>query len=726
QLQNLTQLELRSNGLSALPPEISQLQNLTQLDLSYNGLSALLPEIFQLQNLTQLELRSNGLSALPPEIIRLHDLRELRLKKNPLEKPPLESLDLEDGNGQADITKLRAWFRQAEEGLDYLFEAKLLLVGEGGAGKTSLMRRIKDPDALLPEKDESTRGIEIERWEFDLPTLPGPLQTSRSKKFMVNIWDFGGQQIYHATHQFFLTKRSLYALVADTRRADTDFYDWLNMVELFSEHSPVFIVKNQKDERPVELDEASLRERFPNLEQSFPCNVLQNRGREEVLDFIRYRIQKLPHVGQALPKTWMEVRTALENDSRNYISQREYFDICTRHGFTRREDKLQLSGYLHDLGVCLHFQEDDLLARTVILKPTWGTDAVYKVLDSKTVKGGRFSKADLKEIWRDEQYAEMRGELLRLMMNFKLCYELPEPGQYIAPQLLSKKKPDYDWDSRNNLQLRYAYPRFMPKGLLSRFIVAVHLLIEDKRRRVWRHGAVLGKDDTRAEVLEDTERREIRIRVSGRHQRDLLTAAVYELEKIHQKLHDLEYHQRIPCNCDTCRHAREPHFYLYKVLKRFAAAGQPTIQCQESFQLVEVRGLLDDVIDEQRRPPEFSPVQTPSAQAAESDKRKSFIKPDKSILIATVTKTEALAVLETFSQASAKKSVRRVIEDRTYYDLGVHGGAPVFMVQSEMGIATPGGALLTVSRAVRDLHPQAVIMCGIAFGLQQEKQRLGD
>jgi hypothetical protein len=26
--------------------------------------------------------------------------------------------------------------------------------------------------------------------------------------FRVNIWDFGGQQIYHATHQFFLTKRS--------------------------------------------------------------------------------------------------------------------------------------------------------------------------------------------------------------------------------------------------------------------------------------------------------------------------------------------------------------------------------------------------------------------------------------------------------------------------------------------------------------------------------------
>ena len=42
------------------------------------------------------------------------------------------------------------------------------------------------------------------------------------------------------------------------------------------------------------------------------------------------------------------------------------------------QDKLQLSGYLHDLGVCLHFQDDLILKNTIILKPEWGTAAVYK------------------------------------------------------------------------------------------------------------------------------------------------------------------------------------------------------------------------------------------------------------------------------------------------------------------------------------------------------------
>jgi nucleoside phosphorylase len=48
------------------------------------------------------------------------------------------------------------------------------------------------------------------------------------------------------------------------------------------------------------------------------------------------------------------------------------------------------------------------------------------------------------------------------------------------------------------------------------------------------------------------------------------------------------------------------------------------------------------------------------------------------------------------------------------------------MVQSETGTATPGGALLTVRQAIQDLKPQAIIMCGVAYGLRPDKQKLGD
>ena len=94
------------------------------------------------------------------------------------------------------------------------------------------------------------------------------------------------------------------------------------------------------------------------------------------------------------------------------------------------------------------------------------------------------------------------------------------------------------------------------------------------------------------------------------------------------------------------------------------------------------------------------------------------------LLIVTVTKVEAQAVLMIFCPSNEWS--RRHIGKKTYYSLGIYGGVPVFMVQSEMGSASPGASLLTVRQAIQDLRPQAVIMCGIAFGLHPEKQNLGD
>jgi GTPase SAR1 family protein len=109
-----------------------------------------------------------------------------------------------------------------------LFEAKLLILGEPGAGKTTLAKKVKDPRYQLQE-ETSTRGIEVVRWLFPM---------ENGSMFRANIWDFGGQDIYHATHKFFLTKRSLYVLVADSHREDTDLYYWLSVASLFSDGVP--------------------------------------------------------------------------------------------------------------------------------------------------------------------------------------------------------------------------------------------------------------------------------------------------------------------------------------------------------------------------------------------------------------------------------------------------------------------------------------------------------
>jgi internalin A len=618
QLTNLTELYLRDNQLTALPESIGQLTNLTELRLWNNQLTALPESIGQLTNLTSLDLTSNQLTTLPDSIGDLKQLRELKATKNKLTTLPLSLANLKNlsmltiSSNNLDLPPeiarkrkpevVLGFLRQRqEEGVDYIYEAKLLVIGEGGAGKTSLANKLINPDYKLkletgetPEK--STEGIDVLRYNFS---------HSSGNPFRINLWDFGGQEIYHATHQFFLTKRSLYLLVADTRQDNTDFNYWLDVVELLSEASPTLIVKNEKQDRLCKINENQLRGRFPNLEKILPTNLADNRGLPEILAAVQHYIGQLPHIGQPLPKTWVHVRDALEADTRNYITQTEFLTLCDTHGFKRHEDKLQLSGYLHDLGVCLHFQNDPVLKNIVILKPEWGTAAVYKVLDTKQVNQnlGCFTQTDLTQIWADEQYVQMRDELLQLMKNFKLCYEIPNrPHTYIAPQLLSPNQAEYDWDDTENLILRYRYD-FMPKGMLTRFTVEMHQLID--RDLVWKDGVILTDGHAHAEVIEAYYKKEILIRISGKLKKPLLEKVRHEFSKIHAsynkpeeppETHRLRYQEFIPCNCSGCKGSQSPFSYPLNRLQERLKNDRYTIECDISYKIVNVRDLIDDSI----------------------------------------------------------------------------------------------------------------------------------
>ncbi|MEA5532792.1 COR domain-containing protein [Crocosphaera sp. XPORK-15E] len=582
-LTQLTTLYLNDNKLTNLPEFLTNLTQLTELNLSGNRITNLPEFLTNLTQLTTLYLNDNRITNLPESLTNLTQLSTLDLRGNPLESPPIEV-------AEKGIYAIREYFRQIkEEGKDYLYEAKLLIIGEPGAGKTTLAQKIQNPNYQLKEED-STKGIDVIQWDFEM---------SNGQQFRVNIWDFGGQEIYKATHQFFLTKRSLYTLVADTRQEDTDFYYWLHTSELFGDQSPILIIKNEKQDRQREINQPTLRKQFLNLKETLATNLATNRGLADILTQIKHYISNLPHVGDALPKTWVRVREVLEKDERNYISLDNYLEICQENGFKKREDKLQLSGYLHDLGVCLHFQDDPLLKQTVILKPEWGTAAVYKVLDNATVINnlGKFTQANLENIWSEEKYINKQNELLKLMMKFKLCYQIPGANNdniYIAPQLLTESQPDFNWDENNNLIIRYTY-EFMPKGIITQFIVVMNKYIKEQKY-VWKSGVILDKDQTLAEIIEYYDKREIKIRIIGKNKKDLMTIVTYKLDKIHDQFPPLKCDKWIPCNCQSCKNNQDPNFYPFEVLRDFAIDGD-SIQCQKSRKMIDARSLIDDIIN---------------------------------------------------------------------------------------------------------------------------------
>jgi len=421
------------------------------------------------------------------------------LNKNPLEIPPLEI-------AKQGRDAVRAYFAEIEaEDTVQLFEAKLLIVGQGGVGKTYLMNRLIHNK--IDPKTISTEGIDINRWQ---------LSTPKADSFWANFWDFGGQEIYHATHQFFLTKRSLSLFVWEARTdADLLSFDyWLNTVKVLSANSPVIVIQNKIDERKKAINQESWKKHFPNIVDYHDVSAEQAIGIDDLKRVIQQQLDQLPHVGDILPKSWLDIRRRLEGLNENFIPYTRYQEICTEFGRDTTQAE-RLSEYYHDLDVFLYFKDNPILRNTIFLKPEWATNAVYKVIDNKQVKDnyGKFSFNNLKHIWTDSQEfpPEKYVELVELMKSFELCFELPGKQEYIIPELLRADQPKFDWDYAENLRFKYDYG-FMPAGVMTRFIVAGHDLIKDEL--YWRDGVVLTREDTDALVIK-TDPRVIDIWVTG-------------------------------------------------------------------------------------------------------------------------------------------------------------------------------------------------------------------
>lgn len=99
-------------------------------------------------------------------------------------------------------------------------------------------------------------------------------------------------------------------------------------------------------------------------------------------------------------------------------------------------------------------------------------------------------------------------------------------------------------------------------------------------------------------------------------------------------------------------------------------------------------------------------------------------KPSFDVLLITVNENEFNAVYDIARNRLGKDPLPLYLS-RSYYDLGSVGGLRVALVRSEMGSGQPGGTTTTTLQALRDLNLRIVIAVGIVFGVNPEKQKIG-
>lgn len=622
-LSNLEFLDLGSNNLQQLPEHWQTLEHLLHADLSGNGLEHLPAELFKLKNLRHLLLLDNPtLSQLPEDIHRLQSLRLLDLSNTGIQNLPvnlsllaeLQTLRLDNLELQSPPPEIAA--RGVKEILYYLselkwqgatklYETKLLIVGEPDAGKTTLKRRLIDANAPMPTEEETTRGIDISHFTF---------KTNTEYPFRINIWDFGGQTIYHSTHQFFLTKRSLYVLVLDTRKDEDRLDYWLQTLELFAGDSPILIVQNQKAGRSFALNQQAIRARFPGVKEFLSADFSNPAAIAPIAQAVRHHSQMLPHVGTDLPMTWIRLRRRLEElvrQDRHHLDWRDFVSLCEECGIREAQAIGTLSRYLHDLGVVLHFAEDRVLKRNLFLQNTWVTDGIYKVLDDdrvKTVRQGRFDAEDLERIWAGSAHEDMRDELLELMLKFEICYPLERGDAFIIPQLLPANQPALP-EAAGGLLVCYRYD-FMPKGIFTKFLIQVYRYIGGDWGQVWKEGVCLQRLQARALVIENYSERRLTLRVWGEGAGDFMTILLEELDGIHSRYPRLQADKLLPCPCKACARADRPHYFEHEKLLRRLEHGRKSVECEESYEEISIELLLHGI---QQQQPKEQPKEQPAA-----------------------------------------------------------------------------------------------------------------
>jgi Leucine-rich repeat (LRR) protein/GTPase SAR1 family protein len=434
QLTQLEQLKLNNNELTSLPEWISQCRNLNLLQLglpefaSESVLSQATLSKLSFSNVFVSGYAKNQLTDLPSSLLQLDHLTDLKLDGNPLNPELIEAYK---HGFEAVKTYLRA---KSEAGQFTLNEAKLILIGEGEVGKTCLTDSLLD----TPWKEHlSTHGIQIKPINLTDPTT--------QKTITLNAWDFGGQRVYRPTHQLFFSAPAVYLVVWKPREGSQagQVKEWIQLVKRREPSAKILVVATHggPQQRQPDIDRQELWDLFGEetvvgffFVESKPDEHGNRKGIDELKRAIAQVAASLPEVGRSVPKSFADVRQALQDKGAPYLPLREVLDICRAQDMDDEIARLFII-ISHRLGHLTHYENDPTLRDIVILRPDWLATAMSYVLDDEATRAAhglvKFSR--LAQLWDDKKRADdsrypttLHPIFLRLMERFDLSYRVAD------------------------------------------------------------------------------------------------------------------------------------------------------------------------------------------------------------------------------------------------------------------------------------------------------------
>lgn len=538
QLAGLRYLDLTGNQLSALPEGIEAFKNVTWLGLNFNRLESV-AGVEKLVALERLYLRGNILRTLPSGFGSLERLLELDLCDNQIVELPDSMLKLlgeervagalhleMTGNGSdlgnlasaadyaADRRRALAnYLREMRQDSRVLAQGKLLLVGEGGVGKTTLLDVLEGLE--YNNRNDTTHGLELRRVAF---------QATEGWNGVLHAWDFSGQPAMRQTHQLFFTSPALYILVwnhREAREAETsqEIMEWLTLIDQRTqgEGRVLLVAKKAKDRSPEPPHFVEMLRRFGpesrdgrgGILLADPCLKVDSEGdqAQEQVKTLRGRIAAfaagMPVFNERRPLSWIKAQQHFleKRNAIPYVSWADFCPKCRDFGITDPEDYARAqhrSGTLVWLDTerlrHLDLADEEKSQQLVVLNPDWLSKAMGFVIERDVkdtqnvgkvvpvspfvVATGLVSEVQMDAIWSTPPKPKNGVQLVfppplfpffrQLMRAFDIARPVRhsgslEGGWYLVPNRLQDSPPQA-WDTTWRADLPQMYWRVELRG----------------------------------------------------------------------------------------------------------------------------------------------------------------------------------------------------------------------------------------------------------------------